>query len=405
MNYKEIKQKLENLGQEHLLRFYEELNEEEKDILLNEINSIDFEACDINYRSGQSDNISPIRAMTVKEIERQKEAFYAAGIEALKNCRVAAVLLAGGQGTRLGFDGPKGTLNIGLTRERYIFQMHIEALKKVSEDAGRPVPLLIMTSEINDKATRSFFEAHDYFGYDKNSVFFFVQEMAPATDWDGKVYLKSKGHVALSPNGNGGWFRSLKRAGLLEKIKAMGVEWLNVFAVDNVLQKIADPYFAGATILSGYPVGAKVIRKAAPDEKVGVMCLRDGHPSIVEYIDLTEELMEAKDENGERLYNFGVILNYLFRLDALEEIADKNLPLHVVNKKIAHIDEEGNEINPSEPNGHKFEQLVLDMIEMMDNCLVYEVIREEEFAPIKNAHGVDSLDSAREMLVRQGYEL
>lgn len=405
MDYLEIKERLRKYGQEQLLRFYDELNEEEKAVLLDEINEIDFEAYDVNAKNEQSDNIQPIKAMTLDEIEKQKDKFYACGLDALRQGKVAAVLLAGGQGTRLGFDGPKGTVNVGLSKELYIFQIQTETVKKVAEAAGRPVPFLIMTSRINDADTRKFFEEHDYFGYDKDYVFFFIQEMAPATDWDGKIFLNEKGRVSFSPNGNGGWFKSLKKAGLLEKVKQMGVEWLNVFAVDNVLQKIADPYFTGATICSGYPAGAKVIRKAAPDEKVGVMCLRDGHPSIVEYIDLTEELMETKDENGERAYNFGVILNYLFKVEELERLDQGKMPVHVVNKKIPYIDENGNLIRPEEVNGHKFETLILDMIELMDNCLVYEVVREDEFAPIKNAHGIDSLDSARQMLANKGVEL
>ena len=405
MDYNKTKEMLESIGQEQLLRFYDELDENEKETLLEEIENIDFESADINAKLEQSTNISPIGAMSIKDIEAKKDEFHKAGLEALKNRKVAAVLLAGGQGTRLGFDGPKGTLNVGISKELYIFQIHVENLKKISDEAGCTVPLLIMTSKKNDAETRAFFEAHDYFGYDKESIFFFVQEMAPACDWDGKIYLEEKGHVSLSPNGNGGWFVSLKKAGLLEKIKELGVEWLNIFAVDNVLQKVADPCFVGAMVESGLPEGAKVVRKAAPDEKVGVMCLRDGRPSIVEYIDLTEDMIEEKTADGELAYNYGVILNYMFRIKELEQIASRKLPLHVVDKKIPHIDENGEHIKPEKPNGHKFEQLVLDMIEMMDGCLVYEVDRQKEFAPIKNAHGVDSLDTAREMMKNAGIEL
>lgn len=405
MDYKSTKEMLESIGQSQLLRFYDELNEIEKAQLLEEINKIDFESADINAKIEQSKDISPIGAMSIKDIEEKKNEFYKTGLETLKNRKVAAVLLAGGQGTRLGFDGPKGTLNVGLTKELFIFQIHVENLKKVSEEAGCTVPLLIMTSKKNDAETRSFFEKHDYFGYGKENISFFVQEMAPACDWDGKIFLEEKGHVSLSPNGNGGWFVSLKKAGLLEKIKEMGVEWLNIFAVDNVLQKVADPCFVGAMVDSKLPEGAKVVRKAAPEEKVGVMCLRDGRPSIVEYIDLTQEMIEEKTPDGELAYNYGVILNYMFRIDELEKIASRRLPLHVVDKKIPHIDENGEHISPEKPNGHKFEQLVLDMIEMMDGCLVYEVDRQKEFAPIKNAHGTDSLDTAREMLQNNGVEL
>jgi UDP-N-acetylglucosamine/UDP-N-acetylgalactosamine diphosphorylase len=197
----------------------------------------------------------------------------------------------------------------------------------------------------------------------------------------------------------------MQKWGVAQKALAEGVEWLNVFAVDNVLQRIADPCFVGAVIANGYASGAKVVRKCAPDERVGVICLADGRPSIVEYYELTEELMNAKDENGEPAYNFGVILNYLFRSADLEKISEKNLPLHIVEKKIPYLDEKGQKVHPDKPNGYKFEQLVLDMIHEVDSCLPFEVERSKEFAPIKNREGVDSVDSARKLCLENGIVL
>ncbi len=197
----------------------------------------------------------------------------------------------------------------------------------------------------------------------------------------------------------------MERCGMLEIVKKCGVEWLNVFAVDNVLQRIADPCFVGAVLEKGCAVGAKVVRKNAPDEKVGVVCLADGHPSIVEYYELTEEMMNTKNEKGEPAYNFGVILNYLFREKDLEELLEKKLPLHIVEKKIPYMDKDGNFVKPEAPNGYKFENLVLDLIRELDSCLPYEVVRNYEFAPIKNKTGVDSVDSARGLLKENGVEL
>ncbi len=194
-------------------------------------------------------------------------------------------------------------------------------------------------------------------------------------------------------------------AGLKEQLHAQGVEWIDVFAVDNVLQRICDPVFIGATIESGAATGAKVVRKVTPDEKVGAMCLEDGKPSIVEYYDMTPELMEAKNEKGDPAYNFGVILNYLFREKDLEEVVDKQIPLHIVEKKIPCLDENGQLVKPEKPNGYKFELLVLDLIHQMDGCLPFEVIREKEFAPIKNKEGIDSVESARELCKQNGIEL
>ena len=348
---------------------------------------------------------APLDAVEVTEIEARKEEFKAAGLKAIREGKVGAVLLAGGQGTRLGLDKPKGTLNIGVNRDLYLFEQLVRNLMDVTDEAEAYVPLYIMTSNINNEDTVAFFEEHEYFGYPKDYVKFFVQEMVPACDYEGRVYMTSKTEVAMSPNGNGGWFGSMIKAGLLEDIHRKGVEWLNVFAVDNCLQRIADPLFVGATIVSGCESGAKVVRKATPDEKVGVLCTEDGRPSIAEYYEMTEEMATARKENGDLQYGFGVILNYLFSEKRLEEIADAHMPIHVVEKKIPYMDLEGNMVKPEEPNGYKFETLVLDMVHMMKDCLPYEVVREREFAPIKNLHGVDSLDSARELLTGCGVEI
>lgn len=348
---------------------------------------------------------APLEAVEVGEIQARGAEFKEIGLASIRRGEVGAVLLAGGQGTRLGLDKPKGTLNIGVDRELYLFEQLIRNLQDVTDEAGVFVPLYVMTSNINHDDTVSFFEEHQYFGYPKEYVSFFVQEMVPACDYEGRVYMESDTGVAMSPNGNGGWFGSMVKAGLLEDIHARGIKWINVFAVDNCLQRIADPMFVGATIAYGCESGAKVVRKAAPDEKVGVLCTEDGRPSIAEYYEMTEEMATARKENGDLKYGFGVILNYLFSEKKLEEIADAHMPIHVVEKKIPYVDENGTPVKPEQPNGYKFETLVLDMVHMMEDCVPYEVVREREFAPIKNLHGVDSLDSARELMRGCGIEL
>ena len=348
---------------------------------------------------------APLEAVEVGEIAARGAEFKEIGLASIRRGEVGAVLLAGGQGTRLGLDKPKGTLKIGVDRELYLFEQLIRNLQDVTDEAGVYVPLYVMTSNINHDDTVSFFEEHQYFGYPKEYVRFFVQEMVPACDYEGRVYMESDTGVAMSPNGNGGWFGSMVKAGLLEDIHARGIKWINVFAVDNCLQRIADPMFVGATIAYGCESGAKVVRKAAPDEKVGVLCTEDGRPSIAEYYEMTEEMATARKENGDLKYGFGVILNYLFSEKKLEEIADAHMPIHVVEKKIPYVDENGTPVKPEQPNGYKFETLVLDMVHMMEDCVPYEVVREREFAPIKNLHGVDSLDSARELMRGCGIEL
>lgn len=359
----------------------------------------------IHNKEQKRGSFSPLGAMELSEIEANKDKYTAIGTDAIKHCKVGAILLAGGQGTRLGFDKAKGMYNIGETKELYIFEQLIVNLKKVTSAADAWVPLYIMTSEKNDEQTREFFREHDFFGYNPDYVKFFVQEMVPAVDFDGNVLVEAEDSLAMSPNGNGGWFKSLIKAGYDADIKEKGVEWLNVFAVDNVLQQIADPVFVGATIESGCVSGAKVVRKVDPYERVGAMCLEDGKPSIVEYYELTPEMAEARDEKGTLLYGFGVILNYLFRVDKLLEIAEKSLPLHVVEKKVPYIDENGVAVKPETPNAYKFETLILDMVYMMDNCLSFEVDREKEFAPVKNATGTDSVESARALLKKNGIQI
>lgn len=407
MTYEQVKEKVSKYGQEQVLKYVNELTDAEKEVLFAQIEATDMdviECCKHKEDMVKRGVISPLGAMELPEIEANKESFTKTGIEAIKAGKVGALLLAGGMGTRLGSDNPKGMYNVGITRELYIFECLIGNMLDVVKQADAWFHLFIMTSDKNNDATIHFLTEHNFFGYNKDYVHFFKQEMAAATDYNGKIYLEEKGKLSTSPNGNGGWFISLKKNGLLDLVHEQGIEWFNVFAVDNVLQRIADPCFIGATIQKNCVVGAKVVRKVAPDEKVGCMCLEDGKPSIVEYYDMTQELMDAKNEKGEPAYNFGVILNYLFYVPELEKMM-ASLPLHIVEKKIPYLDENGNLVKPESPNGYKFESLVLDMIHQMSSCLPYEVVREKEFAPIKNKTGVDSVESARELLKKNGVTL
>ena len=409
MDYNQVKELLNKYNQEQLLSFYEELNQEQKDSLLEQISSIDFNLLKLIENGAshvEKGVITPLDdAVSIKDIEENNERFSKVGTKAIQEGKVAALLLAGGMGTRLGSDKPKGMYNIGETKDVYIFEMLVRNLMDVVEQTGCWIPLYIMTSEKNNDDTVEFFKEMKYFGYNPDYVDFFIQEMAPAASYDGKIYLESKERVATSPNGNRGWFISFVQAGLCAKAKAAGVEYINIFAVDNVCQRMADPCFVGAMIDGGYRSAAKVVAKANPEERVGVLCLEDGKPSIVEYYELSEQMRYETKQDGELAYKYGVILNYLFNIEDLEKNLENNLSVHVVEKKIPYIDEEGNEIKPEKENGYKFETLVLDMVHMMDNCLAYEVVREKEFAPIKNKEGVDSVESARKLLKLNGVTL
>jgi len=402
------KEKIAYWKQEQLFKFEKELNKKEKDALEKQIEGLDFSYLnEFNSTSKANEcEVTPMKSMTISEINKKCDCFKKIGIEALKRGEIGLVLVAGGMGTRLGSDKPKGMYNIGKTRDVYIFQRLFENALEVVKECGRMMPFFIMTSEKNDYDTRTFLKEKNYFGYDEKFVKFFVQDMAPCVDLNGKILLEEKGVIASSPNGNGGWFNSLlNNKEACQMLKESGVKWLNIFAVDNVLQKVGDPVFIGATLAGGYDVGGKVIRKADPYEKVGVVCKKNGKPSVIEYVDLTEEMAHEVDENGERVYNFGVIFNYLYNLELLYKIKDEKLPLHIVTKKVEYINDKGDKVKPEQPNAKKFEYLNVDMVELANTFLSFEVVREKEFAPIKNKEGVDSVESARKLLELNGYIL
>lgn len=405
MNKTEIKEKLDKYGQSHLLKYENELSEEEKEKLWKQLENLDFSI--LNHKSAMEERgtFSPIDAVETNEIKENESYYRKVGIAAIQEGRVGAVLLAGGQGSRLGFNKPKGMFNMGIKKTLYIFECLINNILEVVREAGAWIPLFIMTSKQNDADTKAFFKEHGYFGYSRDNIEFFVQDQLPTIDTNGKFMLSSKGEISTAPNGNGGWYSSMVKAGTLSFLDNLKIEWLNVFAVDNVLQKIADPCFIGAVITSGKKSGAKVVSKSNPDERVGVMCLEDGKPSIVEYYEMTPEMREQKREDGGLAYKYGVILNYIFKIDSLNDGLRYEMPLHKAFKKIPYINENGEKISPEEPNAYKYETLVLDMVKNQDSCLVYEVERNKEFAPVKNKTGVDSVDTARELLLENGIEL
>ncbi len=406
MDYNEALEKLKHYGQEQVLAWYDTLSEEEKAALLREIEETDFSPL-LGFRAAmeprsEGEKIEPLAAMELGEIEANRERFTALGLEAIRQRKLAAVLLAGGQGTRLGVDKSKGLVDIGLTRPLYIFECLFRNLMEVTKQAGCTLPLYVMTSAINDQAIRDFLREKDYFGYPTEEVHFFEQETCPAVDPEGKILMASRSAMFMAPNGNGGWYKSMARAGITEELHREGIQWLNAFAVDNVLQRIADPCFLGAVINRGCQCGSKVIRKAFPEEKVGVMCRRNGRASVVEYYELTPEMLEERNGNGDLAYNFGVILNYLFRVDALDKFLGDKPILHLAKKKVPCLNADGVAVQPETENGYKLETLILDLVEKMDSCLPFEVVREKEFAPIKNNTGVDSIESARELLRLNG---
>jgi UDP-N-acetylglucosamine pyrophosphorylase len=397
-------------NQSHLLRFWDELDDAGKSSLLSEIASIDFEQVARLHRelvlnpataaAAGEETIAPLRGQSPATTERA--AHRTDGLAALRAGRCAAFLVAGGQGTRLGHDGPKGLFDIGLPSGKSLFQLQAERLLRLGALCGRAVPWYIMTSRENHAATTEFFLAQKFFGLSEDQVSFFPQAEFPLTDDAGKILLADKGRVALGPNGNGGCFPALKASGALGDMRERGVEWLFFYSVDNALVRVCDPEFLGFATASGMPAASKAVPKAAPEERVGVFCLRNGKPSVLEYSEMTPEQCAARDENGKGaglLYGSANIAVHLFRRDFLEQHADADLPWHAARKKITHMDASGQVVAPATPNANKFELFMFDLFPRAPGMAVLNVDRTEEFAPVKNRDGADSPATARAMIL------
>ncbi len=401
MNYERAKAYLSKRGQQHLLDYYDELSATDKETLLNDIENTNFSVlAHVGQKPKKLGKITPVNAVTSSDIKRRYSQFESVGLDFLSEGKVAAVLLAGGQGSRLGFKGPKGMFNIGVNRFLSIFEQQMNNIAEVNAKTGRHFHLFIMTSRANNDETIKFFKENDYFGYPRDRIHFYIQDVAPTCDYSGKVFLDEKHRVSLAPNGNGCLYSSLVNSGLARIMERDGIEWLNVYSVDNVLQRICDPAFIGATIIKRCGCGAKVVKKVCADEKVGVLCNEDGKPAIMEYYEMPEDL-KNKTKKGELVYCYGVTLNYLFNVHELNSTLSGRLPYHVADKAIPHI-ENGVRVTPEKPCGYKLETLVVDMVKMMGSCLAYEVERDREFAPVKNATGTDSVETARALLEQNG---
>ena len=401
----EIKIILKKYGQEHLLNHYETLDETYKKELLNQIEEIDFELANSLYQSvgkkeKQEDKITPIEYLDKYKLYDDYKYYENIGKKAIMEGKLAAVTMAGGQGTRLGHKGPKGTYDIGLTSHKSLFELLCDHLKEEGKKYNVTIPWFIMTSRENNKETIEFFEKNRYFGYQRNkNIFFFNQGELPMMDTEGKILIGEDGLIKQAADGHGGIYESLLKTGMTKEMKQMGIEWVFIAGVDNCLAKMVDPVLMGIAIDKGVTVACKSVVKANPQEKVGVFCRRNGKPNVIEYSEITEEMAEATDENGELLYGESHILCNLFRVDAVERMGSTPLPYHVAYKKATYLDKDGKLVQPTSPNAYKFEAFLFDAFGEVDDMAILRVKREEEFAPVKNADtaGVDCPKTAREL--------
>lgn len=398
----------QQFGQEHLLSFYDTLEPSQQTELLDAILGLDFKLINSLYHhlvvnpvqlSG-NDTPSPLQPQSWAAFPPEtRQQYREQGLELIARGKVAAVLVAGGQGTRLGHSGPKGTFKLAIPSQKSLFQLQAERLLNLSRRTGRTIPWYIMTSAENHTETTAFFQANGRFGYPESDVFFFQQDQLPVIDAAGKILLSEPGKINQGPNGNGGCFLALHHSGALEDMKRRSVEWVFLYGIDNALVRVCDPGLIGYTAAGGYPSASKVVAKTAPEESVGVLCYRNGRPAIIEYTEFPLELTRERAADGNLLYGNANIVTHLFRRDFLEANAGSNLPYHVAHKKIAALNQEGCLIKPEQPNAYKFELFMFDIFPLLTDMAALQVKRDEEFAPVKNKDGSDSPASARTLLL------
>ena len=405
-NLDEIKFLLKKYGQEQLLNGYEKLDDNKKKILLDQIKSIDFELINHLYdttkktQESHPEEVTPIDYLDKYKLGDKYKYYENIGKNAIKEGKLAAVTMAGGQGTRLGYNGPKGTYDIGLDSHKSLFELLCDALKEEGKKYGVTIPWFIMTSRENNKDTIEFFEKNKYFGYQKNkNIFFFEQGELPMIDTEGKILIGEDGLIKLAADGHGGIYESLVKTGMTEQMRHLGVEWVFIGGVDNCLVKMVDPVLMGIAIDKKVTVACKSVVKANPHEKVGVFCKRNGKPNVIEYSEITDDMAEATGPDGELLYGESHILCNLFSVEAIERMGSEPLPYHIAYKKAKYIDKDGNLVVPTSPNAYKFEAFLFDAFGEVDDMAVLRVKREEEFAPVKNSDevGVDCPKTAREL--------
>ena len=388
----ELEAKLKTYNQEQIIKEIEEMDNTEQEQIVKQINEIDFEEVEKLYnltkkeQTVKSGKIEPINYIDLEKISKEeKESSKKLGEQIIKRNQYAVVTMAGGQGTRLGCKGPKGTYKLDIGEKgKYIFEIITENLKKSKEMYGILPYWYIMTSKQNYDDTVSFLEKHNFFGYEKEKIKFFKQGELPMLTEDGKMIIENN-KIKTGSNGNGGTYAAMKEQNIIDDMKSKNVKWVYICGVDNIMVNPIDPIFIGETIHNNMQIASKSVAKAYPEEKVGVYCKRNNKPSTVEYIELSEEMRNKRDNNGELVYGEANIISHLLNIEAIEKITNYKLQYHIAKK-----------------NGlYKFETFIFDAFEHFDDMLVMRVKREDEFAPIKNKEGVDSPETAKEIYERK----
>ncbi|XP_031627197.1 UDP-N-acetylhexosamine pyrophosphorylase [Contarinia nasturtii] len=420
-----IRKHLEKYGQEHLIKFWDEIDDEQKKQLKQEIDELKFsELLSFYERVTKSetenaekldDKLQPIEESQFLSVRHTSLAsikeYESKGLEQISENHVGVLLMAGGQGTRLGFSHPKGMFDVGLPSKKSLFQIQAERIRTLQRLAfqqtgknGR-ITWYIMTSEHTMEPTKAFFEQNNYFGLDADDVIMFEQGSLPCFGFDGKILLDKKHAISTAPDGNGGIYRALKSQGILDDMERRGVLYLHAHSVDNILIKVADPVFIGYCVLQNADCAAKVVEKSQPNEAVGVICMVDGKYQVVEYSEISAKTSELRNSDGRLTFNAGNICNHFFSTEFLNKIGNKYeqyMKLHVAKKKIPFIDNAGKRCTPEKPNGIKIEKFVFDVFEFAEKFVVFAVERDDEFSPLKNADsaGKECATTARNDIYR-----
>ena len=416
ISYEEAIKTLEAHGQSHVLQFWAQLDSAEQVALLAQVESIDFESIAsmqsmLGKGGGAPTAPTPIEPSPVVELDslaacEREHSISDIGAAAIANGQVGVVLVAGGQGSRLGFDGPKGAYPVACLSDATLFEVHARKILALEHKYNAEIPFYIMTSQVNDAPTRAFFAEHDNFGLASDRVLFFTQGMWPALTEEGKLILDSPSNIFMSPDGHGGTITALKQRGMFDDMDRRGINTLFYFQVDNPLVEIADPLFIGLHLSKGADVSSKVCAKRDPEEGLGIVAERDGHSMIVEYSELTPEQMNETLPDGNLKLRFGSVAIHVFSVEFLKKEACAALPLHVAHKKVPCLNSEGVLTKPSAPNAFKFEKFIFDVLPAAGVAMNVEFAREEEISPVKNAEGNDSpATSQRDMILKAARQL
>ncbi|HXG09108.1 MAG TPA: UDPGP type 1 family protein [Gemmataceae bacterium] len=401
----DLRQRLRDYGQEHVLAWWDQLTDAERRGLLDQLRSIDLDQLRRLYEQRGETFALPaperIAPVPVVQLGGDTRAAKRRGEEALRRGEVAALVVAGGQGSRLGFEHPKGMFPIGPVSNKTLFQIHAEKVLARSRRYGRAIPFLVMTSPATHEETMAFFKEHRFFGLPEDTVHFFCQGTMPALDLaTGKLLLEDRGRLFTSPNGHGGTLTALAESGLLARLERQGVRQVFYFQVDNPLVKVADPVFLGYHLEADAEVSSKAVRKESPADKLGNLVLIDGRCSIIEYSDLPESLARQTDEQGRLRIWAGSPAIHLFAVDFLKRVTQgaTRIPFHIARKKVPYLNERGEVVTPTKENALKFEMFIFDVLPLADRWTVVETSRREEFMPLKNATGPDSPETVRQAI-------